>query len=102
MGENCRGREAVPMTWPIEYLPEVHDEVVEAYRWHENEREGLGNEFLSAIRAALDGIQENPEIYAVLYRKIRACPVRRFHYIIYFRILSERISVIAIQHAHRN
>jgi toxin ParE1/3/4 len=90
------------MTLPLEYLPEVDDEVVAAYRWHEIERAGLGEEFLSAVRASLDDIQENPEANAVLYRKVRACLVRRFRYIIYYRILSDRIKVIAIQHAHRN
>ncbi len=90
------------MSLPLEYLPGVHDEVVEAYRWHENQREGKGEEFLMAVRLGLDAIQENPEGWAVVFRKVRAYPVKEFLYIIYYRILADRINVVAVQHGHRN
>jgi plasmid stabilization system protein ParE len=90
------------MTLPLEYRAEVHDEIVEAYRWHEAQRQGLGEEFLAEVRDQLDRIQENPEAHAVLYRKVRACLIQRFKYVIYYRFLEDSINVIAVQHGHRN
>ncbi len=81
---------------------EAVDEVDAAYAWYEDQRAGLGEEFLAAFVEQLERIQDNPEAWAVLYRKVRACPLRRFPYILYFRILPDRINVIAVQHGHRN
>ena len=63
---------------------------------------GLGEEFFGELLSQLDLIQENPEGWAIHYRKTRACPTRRFPYVIYYRVLSDRINVIAVQHGHRN
>ena len=62
---------------------------------------GLGEQFLTALLDQLGRIQENPDAYAILYRKIRASPMRRFPYIIYYRVMPDRINVIAVQHGHQ-
>ena len=90
------------MNLPLDYRPEVRDEIDAAYLWHEQQRVGLGEEFLTVLRDQLDKIQDNPELYGVLYRQVRACPLRRFPYVVYFRIQSDRIDIIAVQHGHQN
>jgi plasmid stabilization system protein ParE len=90
------------MNPPIAIGFEATDEVDTAYRWYENQRVGLGEEFLAILLGQLERIQENPEAWAVVYRNIRACPLRRFPYVVYFRIRSDQIEVVAVQHAHRN
>jgi toxin ParE1/3/4 len=90
------------MKLPIVYRLEVGDDLDEAFAWCERQRQGLGDEFLSEVRDQIERIQSNPEIYAVLYRSVRASPVRRFQYVVYYRVDSDSINVIAIQHGHRN
>lgn len=90
------------MTLPIDFSPKAVGEVDGAYLWYENQRVGLGEEFLSALLSQLERIQENPDGWAVLYRKIRACPIRHFPYVVYYRTSSDRINIIAVQHGHRN
>jgi len=90
------------MTLPIDVRREAVDEVDAAYEWYEEKHAGLGEEFLTALLKRLDDIQTRPDGWAVLYRKIRACPMRKFPYIIYYRVLSERINVVAVQHGHRS
>ena len=89
------------MNLPLDYRPEVRNEIDAAYFWYEQQRTGLGEEFLTALRDQLDRIQDNPELYGVLYRQIRACLLRRFPYVVYFRALSDRINIIAVQHGHQ-
>jgi plasmid stabilization system protein ParE len=36
-------------------------DVEEAYDWYEAQREGLGDEFLAAVQAALESILNHPE-----------------------------------------
>jgi plasmid stabilization system protein ParE len=90
------------MNLPVDFRLEAVEEVDAAFTWYEEQRPGLGEEFFTAFLERLDRIQENPEGWAVLYRKIRACPMRRFPYVIYYRVLPDRISVIAVQHGHRH
>jgi plasmid stabilization system protein ParE len=90
------------MTLPIDFRLEAVDEVDAAYAWYEEQRAGLGEEFLAAFLAQLERIQENPAGWAIRNRKVRACPMRRFPYVLYYRMLPDRINVIAVQHGHRN
>jgi toxin ParE1/3/4 len=90
------------MTLPIDFRLEAVEEVDTTFQWYEDHRAGLGEEFFAALLEQLDRIQENPEGWAVSYRKIRPCPTKRFPYIIYYRVLADRINVVAIQHGHRN
>lgn len=90
------------MNLPIVFEPEVEAEVDEAYHWYERQCRGLGEGFLAAVRAALDRIQLNPEIHAVVYREVRRALVRRFPYAIYYRIEPDRIAVVAIHHGKRD
>jgi plasmid stabilization system protein ParE len=90
------------MNLPLDFHVEAVEEVDAAYAWYEQHRPGLGEGFFSALLEQLDRIQENPEGWAILYRKIRACSMQRFPYVIYYRLLADRIDVIAVQHGHRD
>jgi plasmid stabilization system protein ParE len=90
------------MSRPISYRPEIGDDVDAGFAWYERQREGLGNEFLAEVRDQIDRIRENPKLYGVLYRAVRASPVRRFEYVVYYRVESDRINIIAVQHARRS
>jgi toxin ParE1/3/4 len=90
------------MNLPLDFRLEAVEEVDAAYVGYEAQRVGLGEEFFAAFLEQLDGIQANPEGWAVLYRKIRACTMQRFPYVIYYRMLSDRINIIAVQHGHRD
>jgi plasmid stabilization system protein ParE len=81
---------------------EARDEIDEAFTWFEEQRVGLGHEFLDDLRECLELIRAKPEWYAVLYRGIRAKPFRRFPYVVYFRASDKRVDVVAVQHGHRN
>jgi toxin ParE1/3/4 len=43
-----------------------------------------------------------PQIYEVAFRDVRRGRLRRFPYVIYYRVLSDKIEVIAILHARRD
>lgn len=90
------------MTLPIDFRIEAVEEVDVAYDWYEEQRAGLGEAFLEALLKHIDDIQASPAGRAVLYRGIRACAMRRFPYVIYYRVLPERINVVAVQHGHRS
>ncbi len=80
----------------------VRDDVDDAYRWYQNQRPGLGDEFLSSIEQSLEFITQNPAIYGEVHRRVRAAPIRRFPYVIYYRSMNSVVEIVAIQHGSRN
>ena len=48
------------MSLPIVFEREVEADIDEAYHWYEQQRHGLGEGFLGAVRVTLDRIQLNP------------------------------------------
>lgn len=86
---------------PIIFDPNAAEEARDAARWYEQEKEGLGIEFRSELRAALARVQENPQMYAAESGSIRICPLHRFPYSIFYEELANEIWIAAVGHHHR-
>ena len=90
------------MSLPLAFHREVREETDAAYGWYEQQRAGLGEEFLAALESCFARIQHDPEMYGTVYRDVRAALVRRFPYVVYYRAEPERIEVLAVQHGSRD
>ena len=90
------------MNYVVVFRPEVRNELDEAYSWYESQELGLGDDFLEQVDEALDRICQMPESYTAVYRDVRRTVIQRFPYIIYYRIVSSRVIVIAVFHGRRN
>ncbi len=90
------------MTLPLDFQADVEGDVQAAYRWHEQARPGLGRDFLDAVQSRLTTIADSPLIYGVLSRGTRAAPLSGFSYVVYYRVLRNRVLVVAIHHTSRD
>jgi len=90
------------MSVPVAYLPEAEDDIDAAYAYYEQRLTGLGDRFLQALRDRLDRIQDNPALYSIFYQDVRAAPLRRFPYVVYYRLEDQRVLIIAVQHGRRS
>ncbi len=90
------------MTHPLIIRPEAEQDMSEGRDWYEGQRAGLGLEFLTAVEEVFDRIRETPELYAPEYKGVHRVGVNRFPYVIYYRITSAGVEVIAVQHGSRN
>ena len=86
----------------LSFHPLVQADIQAAYDWYEQQRPGLGGEFLVDVEQVLSAISTNPAGYGFAEGDIRAGLARRFPYIIYYRDLGHRIRVLAIYHAARD
>ena len=50
--------------------PEAQQDVDEAYRWYEDRRSGLGEEFLGCVDACIQAICRMPELHAKVHESI--------------------------------
>ena len=59
------------MALPAVYRRKVGRDLAGAYGWYEDQRPGLGEEFLGAVDASFDAIQEFPDIFARVHGEVR-------------------------------
>lgn len=90
------------MSVELVFHPEVKEEVDEAYRWYERQRPGLGADFMAALEAVCTQLRRAPRAHQLVYRDVRRALPRRFPYGVFYRVLDDRIEVIAIQHCRRD
>ena len=74
------------MMLPILYLLEARNDLDTTFLEYEQRRIGLGDRFLEAVRQRVDAIRTNPALYGEVFDTIRAAPLRRFPYVVYYRI----------------
>ena len=69
---------------------------------YERRAAGLGARFTAAVDAVLARIGDFPEMYAVLRRGVRAARVRRYRYVVLYRVLADQVEVIGVIPARSN
>lgn len=84
------------MILPVVLWPEAEQDLLAARDWYEAQQSGLGLRFLEQVAAVFDRLAEMPGMYAVVWEDVRSCRLRRFPYLAYFRILPNRVEVLAV------
>ncbi|MGD9636361.1 MAG: type II toxin-antitoxin system RelE/ParE family toxin [Pirellulales bacterium] len=90
------------MTLPVVYRPEAESDVLEARDYYERQRANLGDRFADALDEVVAHVAAQPELFAVVFRTVRRTKLRRFPYVVYYRILTDRVEIIAVLHGHRH
>jgi plasmid stabilization system protein ParE len=90
------------MSLPAVYLPDAEDDVAAARVHHERQRAGLGDDFVEALREAVDRIRNSPQLYGAFRRDVRAAPLKKFPYVVYYRDRGGDVLIIAVQHGRRS
>jgi plasmid stabilization system protein ParE len=84
------------------FRPEAQADLLQTRDWYEWQQPGLGEAFSIATDEAVGRIEAMPQMYTIVFRDIRRGKLRRFPYLIYYRVLSNRIEVIAVLHGSRD
>lgn len=90
------------MSYHLDFLPGVEDEIIEASQWYENKKEGLGFDFLLSVEASLFSIQRRPLSFQKVFSTVRRTLIKRFPYGIFFVLEEETITVIAVINFYRH
>ncbi|WZO97899.1 type II toxin-antitoxin system RelE/ParE family toxin [Isosphaeraceae bacterium EP7] len=89
------------MNLPVILGPPAALEFKAGVDWYEREA-GLGEAFLDRVNETLDRIGRMPELHAPIFAGIRRARVERFPYHVFYRILEDRVEVLAIHHSSRD
>ena len=71
--------------------PEAEADAFQAFRWYNDQRTGLGQEFLAELDRAIESVRANPEASRKLYREYRRALTRRFPYALFYTANSQRV-----------
>jgi plasmid stabilization system protein ParE len=89
------------MTPRVVFRRVARAEFLEAASWYEQQRTGLGDEFLHAVQATIDRVADSPLVFPLITGDVRRAVTRRFPYSIFFRYRGNTIIVVAIFHGRR-
>jgi toxin ParE1/3/4 len=88
--------------WRVIVRPRAEADLREARDWYEEQRSGLGKQFVAEIARTIRFLAQNPEVYPEYYRGFRRALTGRFPYKLFYRLELGRIIVFRILHARRD
>jgi plasmid stabilization system protein ParE len=80
----------------LRYTDRAKSDLELAITWYENQRRGLGLEFLDCVEASVATITQMPLLFAERHRPFRRALTRRFPFSIFYTIEQDTIVVHAI------
>ncbi len=90
------------MTRQVRVRPEAEEDLEEAAAWYEQQRLGLGGEFLDEVLGTFRKMSEQPASYPVLHRDTRRALTLRFPFGVHYRLQEGDVVVIAVMHGSRS
>jgi plasmid stabilization system protein ParE len=74
----------------------------QAFDWYEQQRPGLGVEFVTEVERAIQSLSGRPNSFPKTHGDARRILVNRFPYGVYFVVGARSVSVIGVLHGSRN
>jgi plasmid stabilization system protein ParE len=90
------------MTRRVVFRPQAEHELLEAERWYEGRRPGLGRQFCSALDQILTRVGDQPLSFPLVHGEKRRALVPRFPYALYFAEFGDEVVVVGVVHGHRD
>ena len=88
--------------YKIDFSNRARRELLDSYRWYEDQQDRLGDRFEKAIYTAAQKVAKAPEMYAVRYRNFRQIQLKKFPFLLVFQIKKDTILITSVFHTKRN
>jgi len=92
------------MPYEVVIRSAAQTDVLDSAIWYEQQRDGWGHVFSTAILGTLQKVARNPETYPLVTERVRRASVDRFPFGVFYVVEDdrERVVVIAVIHASRD
>lgn len=80
----------------IDIEPEAIDDIQEAVDYYNIKKKNLGKQFFTTVDKHFEFLKKNYLSFAIRYDDIRCMPVKKFPYMIHYRVL-ERQKLISVK-----
>jgi toxin ParE1/3/4 len=86
---------------PLFVHPDARFDALEAYDWYSQRSQQAAEAFQEELRAAGRAIERSPERWTCYLFGTRRYLMKRFPFVIVYRVGNERIEIIAVAHGRR-
>jgi plasmid stabilization system protein ParE len=90
------------MAYKLGIKPGAEDDIEVAYNWYEDQKIGLGEEFLTGLAEVYRKLENHPTIYGKIKKTYREAGLKRFPYVVVFEIIKTEVVVYAVFHTSRH
>jgi len=90
------------MTLPLVFRRQFQRDLAAGSDWYEQQRIGLGDEFVATVRSTLRNVELYPEIFVCVHGEVRRAIVSRFPFAVFYLIEPRRIVVLRALHTARD
>ncbi|HEX7243722.1 MAG TPA: type II toxin-antitoxin system RelE/ParE family toxin [Longimicrobiaceae bacterium] len=90
------------MTYRLRLQPEARDDIRSAVRWYEDQKAGLGRDFLLDVEASFAAIRDQPLRFPSVHPRFRRALLHRFPYGLAFAVADDMVEVFACFHVRRD
>jgi plasmid stabilization system protein ParE len=87
---------------PLVVNPAAEADLADAKAWYDRQRDGLGDELLECAEEVFDCLRRTPELFGKVFQDLRLARVRRFPYVVVYRIDEDQVTVVAVYHTRRD
>lgn len=80
------------------------NDIQKANRWYEEQLPGLGERFQSQVIHQINSLKSNYLIYTIRYKNVRCMKIKKFPYLVHFRIDQENsiVEIFGVFHTSRS
>ena len=71
-------------------------DIAEGYDWYSKISQKVSDSFLFQIKQTLDYLEENPFLFQQVYKDYRQVPVKKFPFVIIYKVANESVKVYRI------
>ncbi len=86
---------------PLEFHPGARIDALKSYDWYAERSQNAAQAFQEELQIAGRAIQRSPERWATYLFGTRRCLMKRFPYVVVYRIAADRIEILAVAHGRR-
>lgn len=90
------------MSLPVLLRHEASRDVEDTRDYFEHLKVGLGQSFIHRLKESLCQIGAMPELYGIVWRNVRAARLKRSSFVLYYRVHTDRVEVLAVVHSSRD
>ena len=89
------------MKYLLNILQVAQDDIATAAAWYDQQRAGLGYDFVLDVEECMERIVQLPESCREVIKPFRRLVMFSFPYLIYYRLHAKNIDVVAVVHSGR-
>lgn len=90
------------MEFEIRFESNALYDIEEAIEYYESQQKGLGVRFKNSLELSISYIEKIPKAFSFYKNKVRKIPLEKFPYMIFYKIYTDKVIIIAVFNTYQN